>query len=81
MAKKKPKPTGIRVIAKKCPHCDGTGHVNCNRLDGWYIRYRYQDGSEDSGPYSEAEAIGHMKNNRLGHNATLIGPDGQAYTL
>lgn len=75
--------TGRFRFTDKCPFCDGRGSFTpCRPLGGWFIEYHYQDGHEMSGPMTKEEAIGRYLTLDQGRdNATLIGDEGQIYTI
>lgn len=75
--------TGLYRFTDECPTCKGNGRVRLMEpLEGWYIDYHYQDGHEQSGPMSKEEAIRLIQDHiDKSINPTLVGPDGQIYTL
>ena len=78
-----PKATGRYFRADPCPACGGSGRVVAPWLRGvWHINYRYQDCNETCGPYLEADAVRRMvEHDDRTCMVTLIGPDGQIYTV
>ncbi len=73
--------TGRYFFYHNCQHCQGEGRVADTGDGSWYIYYRYQSDSEQSGPLTRAEAIKRMQDKDTSVMMTLIGPDGLVYTL
>lgn len=77
-----PKPTGRYRFTNPCRWCRGTGCVPAS-LNGWFVGHQDRDGFETEGPFrSEADAVAAFLRYRgMPLSVTLIGPDGQEYTL
>lgn len=77
-----PVPTKKWFYTDKCRCCGGTGYQVPVNLKGWFVDYNYQDGHEVSGPMTKEEAIKTCLEHRDPSSSwTLIGSDGQIYTL
>lgn len=78
-----PKPTGHYHFTDPCPTCQGKGRVVPQKSDGlWRINYNYQDGHEMSDGMSREEAVERiLTHDDRSSNCTLIGPDGQIYSV